>query len=360
MTLDFTSALYLGLRHGHGELSPWPALTTGRPAALGAPPLAEEMATLLATHMGCERALLAPSTLHLFFDLFDALGREDIVIFAESGLYPILRWGVERAAAKGAPVVSFPAGDADALARRISAAPRKQPIVVCEGLRPPWGRLAPLADYVALVRRRCGLVVLDDTQALGVLGADPAPERPYGRGGGGTAAHLGVAAPELAIGASLAKGYGAPLAVGGGSRKFIEFLERASPTRTHCSPPSIAEIAAAARALEIEGRCGDRLRRHLGARVAQFRTALGGLGLFPAGGLFPAQTLERLVDPVAFAAALARRGVACVAHEGRGGVGAASFLVTAAHRPGDIAAAAAAIADALKLRHVRVFEEIDP
>ena len=31
--LDFTSALYLGLRHGSGSLRPWSALTTGVPAA---------------------------------------------------------------------------------------------------------------------------------------------------------------------------------------------------------------------------------------------------------------------------------------------------------------------------------------
>ncbi len=32
--LDFTSALYLGLRHGSRSLAPWDQLTLGTPAAL--------------------------------------------------------------------------------------------------------------------------------------------------------------------------------------------------------------------------------------------------------------------------------------------------------------------------------------
>ena len=71
--LDFTSALYLGLRHSHGALRPWAQLTTGRPAALEPAPEAVALAQDLAQFLGRERATLAPSTLHLFWDLFDVL-----------------------------------------------------------------------------------------------------------------------------------------------------------------------------------------------------------------------------------------------------------------------------------------------
>jgi len=40
--LDFTSALYLGLRHPSGSLRPWARFTLGVPAALAAPPEAEQ------------------------------------------------------------------------------------------------------------------------------------------------------------------------------------------------------------------------------------------------------------------------------------------------------------------------------
>jgi 8-amino-7-oxononanoate synthase len=71
--LDFTSALYLGMHHTTGALRPWRSLTTGRPAALAEPPGAAAVVNHLADLVGCERATLLPSTLHLFWDLFGRL-----------------------------------------------------------------------------------------------------------------------------------------------------------------------------------------------------------------------------------------------------------------------------------------------
>jgi 8-amino-7-oxononanoate synthase len=71
--LDFTSALYLGLGHASASLRPWDQLTTGAPAALVEPSDANAVARRVAALQGCERGLLAPSALHLFWDLFGAL-----------------------------------------------------------------------------------------------------------------------------------------------------------------------------------------------------------------------------------------------------------------------------------------------
>ena len=51
--LDFTSALYLGLRHPSAALTPWPALSSGRPAALAEHRGAEDVAASLAGLAGC-------------------------------------------------------------------------------------------------------------------------------------------------------------------------------------------------------------------------------------------------------------------------------------------------------------------
>ena len=45
-------------------------------------------------------------------------------------------------------------------------------------------------------------------------------------------------------------------------------------TRVHCSPPSVANIRAAAHALELNRTCGDALRLRLAGLVGRFRTAL--------------------------------------------------------------------------------------
>src|SRR5258708_5808095 len=99
--LDFTSVLYPGFRHAHSTLRPWAQLTTGRPAALEPAPEALALEQDLAQLLGCERAVLAPSTLHLFWDLIDVLTRDHVAIYTDAGTYPTARWGVERAAAKG-------------------------------------------------------------------------------------------------------------------------------------------------------------------------------------------------------------------------------------------------------------------
>src|SRR5262245_51588111 len=113
--LDFTSALYLGMRHGSRSLEPWDQLTTGRPAALVSPPGARQVSQALAVLQGCESGTLATSTLHLFWDLFGMLAGERVAIYPDAGIYPISQWGVERAAARGAPVRKFPHHDAEAL-----------------------------------------------------------------------------------------------------------------------------------------------------------------------------------------------------------------------------------------------------
>ena len=74
--LDSTSALSLGLRAPGPQLRPWTSLTSGVPAALAEAPEAAPIGSALATLMGVERATLARSTLHAFFDLFATLGPE--------------------------------------------------------------------------------------------------------------------------------------------------------------------------------------------------------------------------------------------------------------------------------------------
>ena len=62
---------------------------------------------------------------------------------------------------------------------------------------------------------------------------------------------------------------------------------------------AIAAVRAAARALGINARRGDELRRRLAANVRRFRRRLAAAGLGATGGLFPVQTLGGIagVDP---------------------------------------------------------------
>ncbi len=348
--LDFTSSLYLGMTHGSATLAPFDRLTLGVPAALGEAPGTAEVERRLAERQGCERATLATSTLHVAWDLFGLLSRRPAAIHVDAGAYPILRWGVERAAARGVRARSFGHHDGGALLASLDAVGPggPPPVIVTDGLCPACGKIAPLAAYLDTARARGGLLVVDDTQALGVLGSHPAPGAPYGSGGGGSLCALGVGGPDVLVVASLAKGYGAPLAALSGPREAVERFEREGETRAHCSPPSVAAVRAAGRALDEDDARGDALRARLATNVRRFQQRLGEGGLRTDGGLFPVQSLPVGPDALGVRAALARRGIRTFLHEPRCRAGArVGFVLRADHEPRDVDHAARAVIEVI-------------
>jgi 8-amino-7-oxononanoate synthase len=336
--LDFTSALYLGLRHPSAALPAWPVLTTGVPAALREAPAAAAVAPQLAALVGCERALLGPSTLHLFWDLVVGLADPDVVVYMDRALYPIARWGVERAAAHGVRVRTFPHHDGRELARRL-AEDAARPLVVTDGFCPACGRAAPLAAYVAAARAWEGRVVIDDTQALGIFGRRAGTASPYGLGGGGSLTRDGLAGPDLVVVASLAKAFGAPIAMVASAADVIARFAATSETRVHCTPPSAAALHAAARALAINRTDGERRRARLAALVRRFRRVLPAAGFPLDDGSFPMQTLRavRGTEAADLHRALARARVRAVLRLDHGGGEARlTFVLTARHTEHDI------------------------
>lgn len=343
---DFASALYLGLRHAHQQLQPWSALTEGRPAALLGDTPTTEIEQELALLVGTQAACLAPSTLHLFWDLFSELARRSraesmrpLLICVDCGSYPIARWGVERARLQGVAVRSFPAHDVCALEGLIHMARRegRRPVVVVDGLDPASGQVAPVDEYLGWVEPLGGWVVVDDTQALGILGTAPCPAQPFGRGGGGALAWLARRSPSLVLVASLAKGLGVPVAVLAATKEVVEDFRLHAPTRVHCSPPSAAVLSACLRSLELNRREGDRLRRRLAHNILRFREGLLHCGLNASGGLFAVQTPSVGKRATEVHQRLESQGLSSVLHRSRLGAPASlSFLLRADHTVDEI------------------------
>jgi 8-amino-7-oxononanoate synthase len=349
--VDFSSSLYLGFQHGIGSLRPWSQLTTGAPASLISPPGSVEVADGIARLQGCERGTLATSTLHLFWDLFGILSERRIAIYLDAGSYPIARWGVERAAARGVPVRCFPHRDTQALWQLLNQGSRRlMPVVVSDGICAACGCLAPIAGYLDRVRRTGGLLVIDDTQALGVLGERPKHDMPYGRGGGGSLRYYGIEGSDVMVVSSLAKGFGAPLAVLSGSENTVRQFEARSQTRVHCSPPSSANIHAGTRALEVNSEHGDIIRRQLVQRIKQFRDRVAEVGIRTVGGLFPIQSLKLPVrmDARRLYQQLSDLGLQTVLRRGHQGSPQISFIITAQHHANDIDQAARTLKAAVK------------
>ena len=334
--VDFRSALYLGMSHAHRGLPPWTRLTKGLPAALEPPDGSEALCKKLAKTLGVGSATLGTSTFHLFWDLFGVLASEPLAIYMDSGLYPVVRWGVERVLKQGVATFTFPTHNPIALKALLERDRRSgiRPVVVTDGLSPATGRTAPLPDYLQLVRERNGYLVIDDTQALGILGRNPGTANPYGHGGGGTPAWHGLEGPELIVGSSMAKGFGVPLGILTGNSRVISQFNSQGSTQVHCSPPSAALISAATQALAINREQGERLRNRLISRVLRFKAGLREIGLNSSGGLFPVQTLKPVIglDMVELHDRLTRLEMLTVLHKSvNKQVPKLSFLLTAQH-----------------------------
>ena len=335
--LDFTSSLYLGLQHPSARLTAWRSLTTGVPAALAPAAGTRRLEARVAALYGCEGVSLAPSTLHLVWDVFGQLEAAGTALYVDAGAYATLRWGAERAAGRGVPVRVFPHHDDAALARLVAAdAAGRAPVVACDGLCPRCGRCAPLAGFLSAVAPRAGRVVIDDTQAVGLLGEDPRGTPPYGSGGGGTPRHLGVSDPALLSLASFAKGFGAPVAALLGSLDVVAAYERHSGCRVHSSPPSVAALRALSRALRVNARAGDQLRARLADRIERFKANILARNLTASARQFPVQPVNgRGLDPVGAHRALLDAGVRTVLRAGLRGPE-LCFVVTARHARHDL------------------------
>jgi len=355
--IDLTSSLYLGLRHDSRSVPGWAQLTTGVPAALAVAPAAGTVERRLAGLIGAETATMAPSTLHAFWDVFAAMGAREI--YVDAGTYPIASWGAERARCSGSVVRTFGHHDPAALRHAVAAQRRGRRtandgrlVVLADGFCPGCGRVAPVDRYLAIVAPAGGLVVVDDTQALGILGT-PAWGHPYGRGGGGIARWLRLPSPSLLVVASLAKGFGVPVAAVAGSGAVVRRYVVRSETRVHCSPPSNAHLHAAIAAMRINAARGDALRMRLAGLVSQFRTMLGALGVPLTPGLFPVQTMgaDTRLDLEMVHLRLAELGVKTVLNRPRCRQGVAlSFIITAEHSEADITRVARAVQIAIAAR----------
>jgi 8-amino-7-oxononanoate synthase len=360
--VDFTSAHYLGLSHGSESLR-WTHLTTGTPAALRRPAGAAALEAALGALTGAERALLLTSTLHAFVDLFGSAWRRPGTILVDEHAYPIARWGMALAERRGARVRSFRHLDAAALERRLrqirergagTRAGAGEPWIVTDGFCPGCGRSAPLGVYASVACRFGARLIVDDTQAVGVFGRPAGAGAPYGLGGGGSIRRHGLERAEhVVLVASLAKAFGAPLAMVAGSASFVGELADRSETLVHCSPPAAPALAAAERALAVNAREGDFLRARLAARVSTLRAELAARGFLVRGGTFPMQRVpvSDAREAMALHAALRRRGVEAVVRRSRcNGEVSLTFVVTARHRLSELRGAAAALAAAASSR----------
>ncbi len=198
--------------------------------------------------------------------LTQATGNRFDHIFIDSSAHFSL-W--DAAYATNLPITPFHHLRAQSLAEHLhdELRPQERPLVLSDGVFPVSGEIAPLPDYLALVKPMQGLVYLDDAHAVGVLG----------KNGQGTPEYYDIRDESCCTSATLAKALGGFGGVIWGTADWVDNIDRTSRICAGASPPPLVVAAASARALAV-ARTTPELRQRLWDNVAQARSGLCALG----------------------------------------------------------------------------------
>jgi glycine C-acetyltransferase len=220
----------------------------------------------LAAFLGAEDAILFPSCFDANGGVFEALlGEEDAVISDELNHASIID-GIRLCKAKRLRYRNGDMGELEARLREAGNARYK--LIATDGVFSMDGHIADLPAIRALADRHGAMVLVDDSHAVGVLGAK----------GGGTPEHLGLAGKIEILTGTLGK------ALGGGAGGYVAssaevvawLRQRARPYLfSNTLAPSLA--AAALKAIDM-AEAGSGLRARLAANAARFRAGLARAG----------------------------------------------------------------------------------
>ena len=150
---------------------------------------------------------------------------------------------------------------------RVELRPKERPLVLSDGVFPVSGEIAPLPEFLEIVKPLQGLVYVDDAHAVGVLG----------KNGRGTPEFFDIIDESCCSSATLAKALGGFGGIIWGAADWVENLDRASRICAGASPPPLVVAAASAGALAV-ARISPELREHLWVNVSQARNGLRSLG----------------------------------------------------------------------------------
>ena len=155
-------------------------------------------------------------------------------------------------------------------------------VVIFDGIFSMRGDFAPISEIVEICRGyedrfRDGVItVVDDSHGIGA----------FGRSGRGTPEHAG-AWPDVVVG-TFGKAFGVNGGFIAGSSVLIEAVRQKADTYIYTNPLSVADCAAAVKALEIcDSPEGQALLSHLGKQTQRFRNGLDRLGLESIDGPHP-------------------------------------------------------------------------
>lgn len=305
----------------------------------GTQDLHKELEAQLSQFLGMEDCQLYGSCFDANGGVFEALLGEEDAIISDALNHASIIDGIRLCKARRYRYANSDMADLEARLKEADAAGARFKLVVTDGVFSMDGYLANLPGICDLAERYGAMVMVDDSHAVGFIGA-------HGRG---THEHHGVMGRVDILTGTLGKALGG--ASGGyiaSSRPVIEMLRQRSRPYLFSNTLAPAIASASLKVLAML-RDGDGLRRQLRENAARFRTGMTALGFELLLGEHPIIPVMFHEAPLAqaFATALLDEGVYVtgfffpVVPKGQARI---RTQMSAAHSPADIDAAVAAFA----------------
>jgi glycine C-acetyltransferase len=305
----------------------------------GTQDLHKELEAQLSQFLGMADCQLYGSCFDANGGVFEALLGEEDAIISDALNHASIIDGIRLCKARRYRYANSDMADLEARLKEADAAGARFKLVVTDGVFSMDGYLANLPGICDLAERYGAMVMVDDSHAVGFIGA-------HGRG---THEHHGVMGRVDILTGTLGKALGG--ASGGyiaSSRPVIEMLRQRSRPYLFSNTLAPAIASASLKVLAML-RDGDGLRRQLRENAARFRAGKTGLGFELLPGEHPIIPVMFHEAPLAqaFASALLDEGVYVtgfffpVVPKGQARI---RTQMSAAHSPADIDAAVAAFA----------------
>lgn len=285
-------------------------------------PLYLRLEAAAARFFGTEDAVLCATGYLTNMAVVQAVAADYAHILLEEGAHSSL---TEAAAQSGLPLRRFSTRQPEALGAALKAQPGRS-LVLCDGVAPSTGHLAPLAEYARLAGEHEAGLLVDDAHGLGTLG-------PKGRGSGEEA---GLSPGSVLQTGTLSKAFGCYGGLVLCSRQVAERVRARSTAFSGATPIPLPVAAAALRALDLLEAEPQRLHL-LQERARQVKHVARECGFNPSPGPAPICSLT-FVDPEraeAFRQALLERGVypSFIRYPGAPAGGHFRFTVSSEHTP---------------------------
>jgi 8-amino-7-oxononanoate synthase len=342
--VNFAANDYLGLAShprllaaAHAAIDRYGFGAGASPLVAGHSRLHEQAEAAFARFVDLPRALLFPSGYAANLGILAALAGHSAEIFADRLNHACLNDG---AVLSRATLRRYPHGDLSRLASMLAASKAATRVIATDAVFSMDGDVAPVAGLLELAERHDAWLVLDDAHGIGVLGE-----------GRGTLAHLGLRSPRLVYMATLGKalgGYGAFVA---GEPDLVAWLAQRARTYVFSTalPPAAAAVATEAMRL-VEER--PEIVRALHGRIGEFRRACAAAGIgCPSTTAIQPVIVGDASRAVAISARLREHGQLVPAIRPPtvpAGTSRLRVSLSAAHTPGQVAALAAALGEALR------------